>query len=119
VHNFLGRSEDHLVSEQPVPAGACELGFVFESEGRFQGGAARLTIDGATVAEGHIKRFTPVRFSITDAGLTCGEDSGSAITPRYAPPFTFTGALRHVVVEVQGAALIDFAAAAEARLRTQ
>ncbi|MSO78818.1 MAG: arylsulfatase [Acidimicrobiia bacterium] len=119
VHNFLGRSEDHLTSEQPIPTGASELGFVFESEGRFQSGTARLTIDGATVAEGHIKRFTPVRFSITDAGLTCGEDSGSAITARYAPPFTFTGALRHVVVDVQGDAVIDFDAAVEASLRTQ
>ncbi len=119
VHNFLGRSEDHLASEQLVPDGPCELGFAFESEGRFQGGTARLTINGTTVAEGHIKRFTPVRFSITDAGLTCAEDTGSAITTRYRPPGKFTGRLRHVVVEVSGDPVIDFSAAVEASLRTQ
>jgi arylsulfatase len=119
VHNHLGRNEDHLASSTPVPTGPCELGFSFECEGRFKGGSARLTINGETVAEGTIERFTPVRFSITDAGLTCGEDAGSAITPRYHAPFPFTGTLRHVVVEVKGEAALDFDAAVQSSLRTQ
>jgi len=125
VHNYLGRSEDYLVSSEPVPRGRCTLGFAFETAGPFQGGAARLTIDGRTVAEGEIARFTPVRFSITDAGLYCGEDGGSAITPRYRGPFTFTGTLHTVTVELalgagDGAGLVlDADAHVEAKLRTQ
>jgi arylsulfatase len=37
-----------------------------------------------------------VRFSITDAGLTCGEDAGSSVTRQYRPPFPFTGTLHRV-----------------------
>jgi arylsulfatase len=119
VHNHLGRNEDHLVAGKKLPTGACELGFRFESEGRFMGGKAMLTVNGAPVAEGEIAHFTPVRFSITDAGLTCGEDAGSAVTARYQAPFRFTGALHKVVVDVEGEPVIDFKAAVEARLRTQ
>jgi arylsulfatase len=119
VHNYLGRAEDHLSTDANLPSGPCELGFEFDSEGRFKGGNARLTVNGVTAADGEIARFTPVRFSITDAGLTCGEDAGSAITPRYRAPFPFTGTLHRVVVEVQGEAALDFEAAAESRLRTQ
>jgi arylsulfatase len=119
VHNYLGRSEDYLVSSEPVPRGKCTLGFAFETAGPFQGGAARLTIDGRTVAEGAIARFTPVRFSITDAGLYCGEDGGSAITQRYRGPFRFTGTLHTVTVTLAGAAALDADAHVEAKLRTQ
>lgn len=119
VHNYLGRDEDHLAADAPLPTGPCTLGFAFESEGRFRGGRARLTIDDATVAEGEIAKFTPVRFSITDAGLTCGRDGDSVITHRYRGPFPFTGTLRRVVIEVEGAPVVDPDAAADAKLRTQ
>jgi len=124
VHNYLGRSEDYLVSSEPVPRGARTLGFAFETAGPFQGGTARLTIDGRTVAEGEIARFTPVRFSITDAGLYCGEDGGSAITPRYRGPFLFTGTLHTVTVELNDrpegrAAVLDADAHVDVKLRTQ
>jgi hypothetical protein len=119
VHNYLGRSEDHLEASAPLAPGAHALVFEFESDGRFMGGTARLRVDGDMVAEGAIKRYTPVRFSITDAGLTCGRDEGSAITPRYAAPNPFTGTLHKVVVDLEGDAQRDPNAFAEARLRTQ
>jgi arylsulfatase len=48
-----------------------------------------------------------MRFSITDAGLTCGADPGSAVTPRYEPPFAFTGVLHRVAVDVEPGAPTD------------
>ena len=72
-----------------------------------------------TVGTGTIPRFTPVRFSITDAGLTCGEDAGSAVTRRYRAPFRFTGKLRRVVVHVAGPGVVDPDAVVDAKLRTQ
>jgi arylsulfatase len=119
VHNYLGRSEDHVAASEPLTPGPHSLGFEFDSDGMFQGGTARLTVDGAVVAEGLIKRFTPVRFSITDAGLTCGRDAESAVTPRYAAPNAFTGTLQKVVVELEGESTRDPNVYAEARLRTQ
>jgi arylsulfatase len=102
VHNYIGRKEHHLAAEQRLSPGRHTLGFAFDCDGLFQGGRARLEVDGVVVAETEIDRFTPVRFSITDAGLTCGADPGSAVTPRYEPPFEFTGVLHRVVVDVEG-----------------
>ncbi|MBM4266652.1 MAG: arylsulfatase [Deltaproteobacteria bacterium] len=114
VHNFLGREEHHVDSEERVPEGKHRLGFVFEA-----GKNARLTIDGRTVGTGSVPRFTPVRFSITDAGLTCGEDAGSAVTRRYRAPFRFTGKLDRVTVHVAGPGVVDPDALVESKLRTQ
>jgi arylsulfatase len=69
------------------------------------------------VATAEIDRFTPMRFSITDAGLTCGNDPSSTVTPRYEPPFAFTGRLREVVVDVEPAAATDIGAYADAAVQ--
>lgn len=119
VHNYLGREEHHVAADEPLTPGEHRLGFAFDCAGRFEGGNARLTVDDRTVAEAAIPNFVPVKFSITDAGLTCGEDAGSAVTLRYKPPFTFTGVLRRVTVEVSGPPAVDPYATAESRLRTQ
>jgi arylsulfatase len=107
VHNYIGRKEHHLAAEKPLNPGRHTLGFSFDSAGFFQGGRARLEVDGVVVAETEIDRFTPIRFSITDAGLTCGADTGSAVTPRYESPFEFTGVLHRVVVDVEGGQTSD------------
>jgi arylsulfatase len=107
VHNYLGREEHHLASGVEITPGPHTLTFAFDSDGLFQGGQARLEIDGIVAATAGIPRFTPVRFSITDAGLTCGADTGSPVTTRYDAPFEFTGTVRDVVVTVEGAALGD------------
>jgi arylsulfatase len=119
VHNYLGREEHHLSSSIAIPSGSRKLGFEFDAEGMFKGGSSRLTIDGEVVAEGEIPRYTPVRWSITDAGQTCGEDAGSAVTPRYEAPFRFTGTLHRVVVDVSGDTHVDPDEAVESKLRTQ
>jgi arylsulfatase len=103
VHNYVGKREDHLAATDPLTPGAHELRFVYEGEGIFRGGSARLEVDGEVVATGEIERYTPMRFSATDAGLTCGEDAGTAsVSRRYRGPFPFTGTLHKVVVEVTG-----------------
>jgi len=119
VHNYLGRDEHHVSSSSTIPSGSCELGFRFEAEGMFKGGVASLTVNGEAVAKAEIPRYTPVRFSITDAGLTCGQDAGSAVTDRYRGPFPFTGTLHRVVVTVAGDKPVDPDEAVEKALRTQ
>jgi len=84
-----------------VPPGSHELGFAFESRGDFSG-VGRLLVDGAVVGEGEIATTTPVRYSISGAGLTCGWEQGPPVGEGYAAPFRFTGRLRRVVVEVDG-----------------
>jgi arylsulfatase len=100
VHNFVGRSEDHIAAPDQLTPGPHTVEFAYHCDDPFGGGRAQLVVDGTTVAEGEIKRFTPVRWSITGAGITVGYDGPSAVTPRYEAPFRYQGTLHRVVVDV-------------------
>ena len=45
---------------------------------------------------------TPVRYSITGGGITCGWEQGPSVGDDYEAPFAFNGTMRRVVVEVDG-----------------
>ena len=62
------------------------------------------------------KRVTPIRFSLTGAGLWCGRGGNLAVCDDYTGPFPWTGALQRVVVEVEGPPHVDAAGAAEVAL---
>jgi arylsulfatase len=102
VHNFVGLAEFRVEGSVSLAPGEHELAFRFDKTGEHRG-AARLLVDGTVVGTGEIPRFTPLRFSITDGGLTCGYDPPMAVVDDYEPPYRFTGTLRRVVVEVDGA----------------
>jgi arylsulfatase len=61
-----------------------------------------LVVDGEVVGEGEIPRFTPMRFSLTGAGLTCGYGNGLPVGRGQPAPFPFSGIIHRVVVEVDG-----------------
>jgi arylsulfatase A-like enzyme len=113
VHSFAGLEEHRVTSDVPIPPGPHALGFRFTRTGEHCGAGA-LLLDGAVVGEAAIPRFTPTRFSLTGAGLTCGHDPGLPVTDDYRAPFRFTGRLRRVVVEVEGGPFRD--AEGEARV---
>src|SRR5262249_24687060 len=104
--SFLGRDQYVVESDGPVVAklapGRHTLGFTFASNGDFSG-RARLAVDGQVVAEGDIPRVTPVRYTITGGGLTCGWEQGPAVGDGYRAPFRFSGGLARVVATVDGA----------------
>jgi arylsulfatase len=99
VSNYVGR--DHFVvhAEQPVPAGAHVLTLRFDARPDFSG-TATLLVDGEAVGAGEIERSTPVRHSISGAGITCGWEQGPPVGPGYTAPFPFGGTLHFVDVEV-------------------
>ncbi|HUY64098.1 MAG TPA: hypothetical protein VMV14_06230, partial [Acidimicrobiales bacterium] len=63
--------------------------------------------DGTLVGEAEIPRMTPMRFSLTGAGLTCGYSDGLPVNRAHRAPFRFTGRLHRVVVEVDGPPFSD------------
>ncbi len=101
VHNFVGKERYTVESDVVVSPGEHELTFAFDSNGDFSG-VGRLLIDGLAVGRGDIAMTTPVRYSISGAGLTCGWEQGPPVGTGYAAPFRFTGTLHRVVVEVDG-----------------
>ncbi len=66
------------------------------------GGPLTLWVDGAPVAEGRLPEDLPFRWQIGGAGLRIGRDAGFPVSDDYAPPFPFTGVVRHVAVESAG-----------------
>jgi len=118
AHNFVGMEEQRLCAAGDLTQGRHALAFRFTRTGEHAGRGV-LLVDGAAVAEGDIARFTPTRFSITGAGLTCGYGLEPAVTDDYQAPFPFTGRLHRVVVEVEGVAWTDPEEDARAAIRTQ
>jgi arylsulfatase A-like enzyme len=101
VNNYLGKERHVVESDVALAAGPHEVAFSFTSAGGFRG-TGRLSVDGRLVGEAEIPHVTPVRYSITGGGITCGWEQGPAVGDDYEAPFAFTGGLRRVVVEVDG-----------------
>ncbi|HLN43521.1 MAG TPA: arylsulfatase [Acidimicrobiales bacterium] len=109
VHNFVSLEEHHIEADADVPPvtpGRHEVAFAFTRTAD-HAGTGRLLVDGVEVGEGTIPRFTPMRFSISGAGLTCGYSDGVPVSRRYAAPFEFTGRILRVVIDVDGPPFAD------------
>jgi arylsulfatase len=118
VNNYVGKERHVVTADQPVPSGHHQLAVAFTTPGDLSG-TARLLVDGHPVAEGEIPRVTPVRYSITGGGITCGWEQGPVVGDDYAAPFRFTGELRRVVVDVDGAVHRDLEAEFDAIMSEQ
>jgi arylsulfatase len=112
VHNLGSQELTYIRSTEVVAPGPHRLGFRFTRAEDDQGRGA-LLIDDRVVGEGDIVRFTPIRFSATGAGLTCGYSNGLPVSDEFEGPFRFSGVLKSVTVTVEGAP--DFDAEGEAR----
>jgi arylsulfatase len=101
VHNLYGKQRDVITSDVRVGDGEHTLAFAFEKTGDFTG-EGTLLVDGEAVGSGVIPHFTPVRFSITGQGITCGYEAGPAVGDDYEAPFTANVEIAEVVVDVSG-----------------
>jgi arylsulfatase len=116
AYNYLGVRRFQVSSSIPVPEGKHEFRFEFEptdrpdvAHGKGSPGKAQLYIDDKLAGEGMLPVTIPIDIGITE-GLTVGRDDGSTVTDAYAAPFTFTGKLESVAVDVSGQLIEDHAA---------
>ncbi len=105
-----GYTQDHrkLVSRQPLPTGRVEITFEmmqagakkqanpFASTGK-KGRLAKLYINGESAGE---EEFISLGSQIWET-LDIGTDTGTAVSDAYTVPFTFTGDIEKVTVELQ------------------
>jgi arylsulfatase A-like enzyme len=124
VHNYVGRELLGVESEDVVPPGKHELRFEFEptgepdlAHGKGAPGRLQLYIDGSLVGDSDAAVTTP--FVFNPGTLTCGADPGSPVTPDYVAPFTFTGTLHSVTLDVSGELIEDTEAELRAHLARQ
>ena len=124
VHNYVGRQLLGVESEDGVPAGKHELRFEFEPtgppdmpNGKGAPGRLQLYIDGTMVGDADAALTTPFMFN--PGALTCGANPGSPVSPDYEGPFTFTGTLHSVTLDVSGELINDSEAELRAHLARQ
>jgi arylsulfatase len=119
VHNLSGLESHHIEAPTPIPAGRHTVSFHFDKTDEHRG-TGTLLVDDVVVATGEIPRFTPNRFSLTGAGLTCGYSGELPVTDAYRAPFAFNGTIHGgVEVVVDGPEFLDAEAEAEIAITTQ
>jgi arylsulfatase A-like enzyme len=124
VHNYVGRSLHTVESDDVVPTGKHKLRFEFEptgkpdvQHGKGVPGRMQLYVDGTLVGNADADVTTP--FVFNPGALTCGANPGSPVTPEYEGPFTFTGTLHSVTLDVSGDLITDPEAELRAHLARQ
>ena len=113
VHNYLGVQEFLVSSQDEVPEGAVEVRFEFEptgkpdlAKGKGSAGRAQIFINGKLTGNADLPVTIPLLISISE-GLECGRDSCSSVSAQYNSPFTFTGTIHDVVIDVSGDLIED------------
>jgi len=111
VYNWLGETDQVIVSDAEIPAGDCVLGVSFDKTGNdaqhSATGTLSLYINDLQVNEAEIKT-QPGKFMLGGEGLNIGKDPGSPVTNMYTSPFAFTGGtISEVIVDVSGEQYID------------
>jgi arylsulfatase A-like enzyme len=113
VHNYVGIERFKISSPEPVPSGEARLRYEFEptgdpdfQEGKGSPGRSQLYINDKLVANIDLPHSVPNLFGIM--GLSCGYDAVDSVNPDdYKAPFTFTGEIEEVVLDVSGEVIKD------------
>jgi arylsulfatase A-like enzyme len=101
VHNLYGARRDVVDSATPVGPGTHTCAFRFTRTASFQG-TCELLLDGEVVGTGAIEHFTPMSFSYTGGGVTCGYEAGPSIGDDYLAPFATNVQILRATVDVSG-----------------
>jgi arylsulfatase len=119
TYNYVGRDIYYVSSTAAIPAGRHKLRFEFAvtgkpdiAHGKGAPGKGLLYVDGKAVGEGDIPLTNPLSIGLLST-VVCGADPGAPVTPKYKPPFAFTGTIHGVTVDVSGELIRDH----EAELR--
>jgi arylsulfatase len=98
VHEYVGPDRRWIVeSTNPLPAGRHELAFEFRRSAH-RAGAGVLVCDGAPIGSVAMHGLWPLAPNM--GGVHCGYDDASPVSERYACPFSFSGTIHRVVVEI-------------------
>jgi arylsulfatase len=113
AHNYAAKDIFEVASQDALPEGRHALRFEFEptgeidfANGKGAPGRLQLYVDGKLVGSTDVPHTTPIIFELE--GLSCGYDFGAPVLESvYKPPFTFTGTIHSVTVDVAGDLIED------------
>jgi len=113
VHNYVATTWYHVESREPVPEGRHRLRYEFEvtgkpdlAKGKGSPGRGQLYIDERLVGQVEMPVTMPIRMTM-GGGIVVGADPGAPVTPDYQPPFSFTGKIYRVDVDISGELIKD------------
>lgn len=125
TYNYLARTMYHIESSVGVPEGRHQLRYEFEVtgapeilKGKGAPGLGQLYIDGALVGQVEMPVTVPLLLGLA-GGVTVGADAGAPVTDEYQPPFSFSGKIHSVTVDVSGDLIEDDEAALRAVMARQ
>jgi arylsulfatase A-like enzyme len=102
-YNFFGIRQFYAEASKPIPEGRHQvrLEFKYDGGGLAKGGNAMLFLDGAKVGEGRVDATVPMAFS-ADETCNIGRDTGSPVSPDYAPTGNeFSGEVNWVQIDLE------------------
>ena len=104
VYNYLALDRFTIAGQQPLPKGKVQLKLDFVYQGaageRGKGAAVTMLVNGTKVAGGDMPRTIPLQISLGE-GMDIGMDGGSAVDFTYKLPFTFTGKIDKVTIDLK------------------
>jgi hypothetical protein len=95
---------DHIFSFEFTPTGKADI-----PKGKGVPANIKLFVDGKPFGNGDLPVTIALSLGLA-AGVSVGTDGGAPVMPDYKPPFSFTGTVKKVLIDVSGEAVEDKAA---------
>jgi arylsulfatase len=92
---------DHIFSFQFTPTGKPDI-----AKGKGVPANIKLFVDGKPIGSGDLPVTIPLTLGLA-AGVSIGADAGAPVMTDYEPPFSYTGTVKKVLVDVSGEAVED------------
>ena len=113
TYSYVARNFYHIESNMSIPEGRHQLRYEFEKtgepdilKGKGAAGIGQLYIDGTLVGQVEMPITNPIVLAVA-SGIAIGADPGAPVTDEYQPPYSFTGKLYSVTIDVSGDLIRD------------
>jgi arylsulfatase A-like enzyme len=100
-YNWFSMTRYRVTSSDPLPAGksTVRVEFKYDGGGLAKGGTVTMFLNDKKVGEGRVDKTIFGRYS-ADETFDTGLDTGSPVSDLYQSPFTYTGKLQKVEIDV-------------------
>jgi arylsulfatase len=101
AYNYANTARYIIQSREKLPAGKSTIRFNFDYDGGVgAGGIGKLFINDRQAAEGRVDKTIAYRLAL-DETFDVGRDTGTPVVDTYQVPFSFTGNLQQVSLELK------------------
>ena len=100
-YNFVDVAHYEVAAAAALAPGkhTIKMVFAYDGGGIGKGGTATISVDDKPVATGRVERTIPIRVAL-DETQDVGEDVGTPVSLSYDVPFSFTGKLEKVTIDL-------------------